>query len=391
MGGTTAKVGSILNGEPDRSYEFEAAGKTHSGRSVKGSGYPVRYPFIDIAEVSAGGGSIAWLDEGGTIKVGPRSAGADPGPAAYGKGGQEPTVTDANVISGRINPDHLLGGKMKIFSDLAFRAMKKKIARKLKIDVHDAADGVLRIVNNSMAKAISIVSIERGRDPRGFSMIAFGGAGPLHACDLAEEMSIEEIIVPQHPGLFSAFGLLTVDISREFSLPVMGRNLNPDEKLEELRKRAKREFEAENLSHISFEEYLDVRYKGQSYELTVPYEKGMDVRRKFEDKHRSFYGYASDDAVELVNVRIRAISKIREISFREDRERSSKAEPDQTRTVRVARKKMNLPVYSRDRLLPGSYGTGPCIIEEYDSTAFVNPRWTWAVDSLRNLHMARGE
>jgi N-methylhydantoinase A len=392
MGGTTAKVGTILNGEPDLSYEFEAAGRTHSGRSIKGSGYPVRYPFIDLAEVSAGGGSIVWVDEGGTIKVGPNSAGADPGPAAYGKGGLEPTVTDANIISGKINPDHLLGGKMKIYSDLALKALTEKVASKVKMDVRDVADGVLRIANNSMAKAISIVSVKRGKDPRDFSMIAFGGAGPLHTCDLAEEMSIKEIIVPDHPGLFSAFGLLTVDISREFSLPVMSTNLNPDEKLEELRKKAKRQFEEENLLDVSFADFLDVRYKGESYELTLPYERRMDVRRKFEEKHRSRYGYVSDDVVELVNVRIRAISEIKKISLRQDKETSNdKPEPYQERTIRVAKKTVNVPVYNRDRIRPGSSGSGPCIIEEYDSTTVVNPDWSWVVDSLRNLRMAREE
>ena len=391
MGGTTAKVGTIMSGEPDLSYEFEAAGKTHSGRSIKGSGYPVRYPFIDLAEVSAGGGSIAWVDEGGTIKVGPQSAGADPGPAAYGRGGREPTITDANIISGKINPDYLLGGRMKIFSELAFKATNEKIANKVKMDAHDVADGVLRIANNSMAKAISIVSVERGRDPRDFSMIAFGGAGPLHACDLAEEMSIKEIIVPEHPGLFSAFGLLTVDISREFSLPVMSTNLNPDEKLEELRRKAKRELEEENLSDISFEDFLDLRYKGESYELTLSYERGTDVRKKFEEKHGLLYGYISDDAVELVNVRIRAISKIQKISMNEDKETGHRAEPDRERTMHVARKAPKVPVYNRDALRPGSFENGPCVIEEYDSTSVVNSGWSWVVDSLRNLHMVRGE
>jgi len=391
MGGTTAKVGTILSGEPDLSYEFEAAGKTHSGRSIKGSGYPVRYPFIDLAEVSAGGGSIAWVDEGGTIKVGPQSAGADPGPAAYGRGGREPTITDANVISGKINPDYLLGGRMKIFSELAFKAMNERIAGKVKMDTHDVADGVLRIANNSMAKAISIVSVERGRDPRDFSMIAFGGAGPLHACDLAEEMSIKKIIVPEHPGLFSAFGLLTVDISREFSLPIMSTNLNPDERLEELRRKGKRELEEENLSGISFEDFLDLRYKGESYELTLPYERAMDVRKKFEEKHRLFYGYISDDAVELVNVRVRAISKIQKISMKEDKEIRHRAEPDRERTMRVARRAAKVPVYNRDALRPGSFEGGPCVIEEYDSTTVVNSGWSWVVDSLRNVHMVSGE
>lgn len=389
MGGTTAKVGTILNGEPDRSYEFEAAGKTHSGRSIKGSGYPVRYPFIDLAEVSAGGGSIAWLDEGGTIKVGPQSAGAEPGPAAYRKGGMEPTITDANIISGRINPDYLLGGKMKIYSELAFRAMKEKIADRVKMNVHDVADGILRIANSSMAKAISIVSVERGRDPRDFTMVAFGGAGPLHACDLAEEMSIKKIVVPDHPGLFSAFGLLTVDISREFSLPVLSTNLKADERLEELRKKAKREFDAENLPEVSFEGYLDLRYKGQSFELTLPYQRGLDVKRAFEEKHKSFYGYVADDPIELVNVRIRAVSKIQKISMREEAETKRTAEPSRERTVRFAKEMMKIPVYNRDRLMAGCSGSGPCIVEEYDSTAVVNPGWTWTVDSLRDLHMVR--
>jgi N-methylhydantoinase A len=389
MGGTTAKVGTILSGEPDFSYEFEAAGKTHSGRSIKGSGYPVRYPFIDLAEVSAGGGSIAWVDEGGTIKVGPHSAGADPGPAAYGKGGREPTITDANIISGKINPDYLLGGRMKIYSDLAFRVMNEKIARKVKLDTHAVAEGVLRIANNSMAKAISIVSVERGRDPRDFSMIAFGGAGPLHACDLAEEMSIKEIVVPEHPGLFSAFGLLAVDMTREFSLPVMSTNLNPDEKLEELRKKAKSELEEENLSDFSFQDFLDLRYKGESYELTLPYERGMDARKKFEAKHKLIYGYVSEDPVELVNVRVRATVAIQKISMREEKETRRRAQHDRERGMRIAQKAVSVPVYNRDGLKPGSFERGPCIIEEYDSTTIVNSGWSWIVDSFRNLHIAR--
>jgi N-methylhydantoinase A len=385
MGGTTAKLGTILDGEADLSYEFEAAGKTHSGRSIKGSGYPVRHPFIDLAEVSAGGGSIAWLDEGGAIKVGPQSAGADPGPAAYGKGGMEPTVTDANIVSGKINPDYLLGGRMKISSDLAFKAIDEKIARPAKINVHTVAEGVLRIANNSMAKAISIVSVERGRDPRDFTMIAFGGAGPLHACDLAEEMSIRKIVVPEHPGLFSAFGLLAVDISREFSLPVMSTTLNVAERLEELRKKARRELESEKLGNPTFEGSLDLRYKGQSYELTVPYTEGMDSKEKFEEKHRIVYGYVSEDPVELVNVRLRATIPLQKISIAEDEVASQSAESNRRREVHFGQAKAEVSVYDRDRLKPGSYAGGPSIIEEYDSTTVVKPGWLWRVDSFRNL------
>lgn len=391
MGGTTAKVGTILDGEPDRSYEFEAAGRTHSGRSIKGSGYPVRYPFIDLAEVSAGGGSIAWVDEGGTVRVGPQSAGADPGPAAYGKGGNDPTVTDANIVSGRINPDYLLGGKMPIQSELAFKAIGERIAKKANLDTQTAAEGVLRIANNLMAKAISIVSIERGRDPRDFSMIAFGGAGPVHACDLAEEMSMREIIVPQHSGLFSAFGLLTVDISREFSMPVMNTNLKPDEKLEELRRKAKQELEEEKLTDVSFQDFVDARYKGESYELTLPHQRGADVRRAFEEKHRSLYGYSSDDPIELVNVRVRAIVEIQKISMKEEKETRQRAKPNRERELRANRKTEKVPVFDREYLTAGSYERGPCIIEEYDSTIVVNSGWSWVVDPFRNLRMVREE
>ncbi|MEM1724676.1 MAG: hydantoinase/oxoprolinase family protein [Thermoplasmata archaeon] len=224
MGGTTAKAGTIVNGKIEISNEFEAAGKTHSGRSIKGSGYVVRYPFIDLAEVSAGGGTIAWVDDEKILHVGPKSAGSIPGPAGYGKGGVDPTVTDANIVLGRI-PEYILGGEMKIFPNLSKESLKK-ISYPLDLDEIRSAKGILALANNTMAKAISIVTIERGRDPRDFTLFAFGGAGPLHSCDLAEEMGIKEIIIPKNPGLFSAFGLLTVDIRRVFISSVIQGNLN---------------------------------------------------------------------------------------------------------------------------------------------------------------------
>src|SRR2546430_8993936 len=201
MGGTTAKAGSIVSGKADLAYEFEAAGTTYHGRSIKGSGYPVRQPFIDLAEVSAGGGTIAWIDETGNLKVGPESAGADPGPAAYGNGGTQATVTDANIVAGRINPSKLLGGQLKLRDDLAVRAVGK-LSSRLGTSTEETADRILRIVNSNMSKALRLVSVERGRDPREYSLIAFGGAGPLHACDLAEELEIKRIIVPYTPDSF---------------------------------------------------------------------------------------------------------------------------------------------------------------------------------------------
>ncbi|MGA9272731.1 MAG: hydantoinase/oxoprolinase family protein, partial [Candidatus Cybelea sp.] len=206
MGGTTAKAGTILDGVAEVAGEFEAAGRTHSGRAVKGSGYPVRFPFVDLAEISAGGGTIAWIDDAGSLRAGPLSAGADPGPACYGKSDRA-TVTDANLVLGRLNPRHLLGGAFPIDASRA-RAAVEGLAQRLGIGLEATAAGILRLVDDAMAKVLRIVTIERGLDPRDFTLVAFGGGGPLHACALAEELDIARVVVPAHPGLFSATGLL---------------------------------------------------------------------------------------------------------------------------------------------------------------------------------------
>ncbi|MFI5419680.1 MAG: hydantoinase/oxoprolinase family protein [Nitrososphaerales archaeon] len=311
MGGTTAKAGVVIDYNPDIAYEFEAAGSTHSGRSIKGSGYSVRQPFIDLAEVSAGGGTIAWVDEGGALKLGPHSAGADPGPAAYDRGGKEPTMTDANIVLGRLNPDYLLGGELKLRSDLALKAIKEKVSDKLGIDALAGAQGMIKLVNHNMARAISIVSVERGRDPREFTLIAFGGAGPLHACDLAEEMGIRNIVVPLHPGLFSAFGLLTGDLAWVFSKPVLNTGFNLEDHFAELRAQASSQLTKEGFTNFVLQEFADVQYLGQSFTLTVPYGGQPDVlKEEFERKHKEIYGYSSsDDKIEIVNAKIKAIVK----------------------------------------------------------------------------------
>src|SRR6266851_5321368 len=246
MGGTTAKAATIVKGRPDLSYEFEAAGRNYHGRSIKGSGYPVRQPFIDLAEVSAGGGTIAWLDEAGILKVGPESAGADPGPAAYGKGGSQATVTDANIVAGRINPSQLLGGQLKLRRDLAVGAIRS-LGSKLGTSVDKTADNILRIVNSNMSKALSLVSLERGLYPREYTLIAFGGSGPVHACDLAEELGIRRIVVPLHPGLFSAFGLLTAELSRTFTQPIHATE-NVERTFAQLREQARKSLKEEGFT-----------------------------------------------------------------------------------------------------------------------------------------------
>ncbi|MEM3844477.1 MAG: hydantoinase/oxoprolinase family protein [Candidatus Parvarchaeota archaeon] len=389
MGGTTAKAGIIIDGKPDISTEFEAAGKTHSGRSIKGSGYSVRFPFIDLAEVSAGGGTIAWVDEGGSIRVGPKSAGASPGPAAYGKGGKEATITDANLLLGRLNPDYLLGGKMKIFKELSEKAIKDNIASKLGIDTISAADGIIKLINNAMAKAISIVSIERGRDPRDFVMMAFGGAGPVHSCDLADEIGIKEIFIPPNPGLFSAYGLLTVDVIRPFSKSGIGLMINEiKEKLDALEKDAKESLRKEGFLNVEAERYLDMHYVGQSYEITIPFSGDIDPFELFKNEHSKLYGYSSDDPIEIVNMRVIGKAEIPKIEMKEYKGNGPVREVSR-RKVYFNGEFIETPVYIREGIPPGAEGKGPTIIESYDSTIVINPKWSWRVDKYLNINLRR--
>src|SRR2546426_5005646 len=305
MGGTTAKAGTIVSGRPDLAYEFEAAGRIYHGRSIKGSGYPVRQPFIDLAEVSAGGGTIAQIDETGNLKVGPESAGADPGPAAYGNGGTQATVTDANIVAGRINASKLLGGQLKLHNDLSIRAIGR-LSRRLGTSIDKTADRILRIVNSNMSKALRLVSVERGRDPREYSLIAFGGAGPVHACDLAEELEIKRIIVPLHPGLFSAFGLLTADLSRTFIQPIIEQSvINVEPTFIQLREQARESLKQEGFTSYRTVEHVDLRYQGQAHEITLPYKKNTNLARLLGREHKKLYRYSSNDSVEAANARIR--------------------------------------------------------------------------------------
>jgi N-methylhydantoinase A len=389
MGGTTAKAGILIDGKPDISSEFEAAGRTHSGRSIKGSGYAVRFPFIDLAEVSAGGGSIAWIDEGGSLRVGPLSAGAEPGPAAYNRGGKNPTITDANILLGRIDPEYLLGGNMKIFKELSEIAIKQNIAERMGIDVNSAADGIISVANNMMGKALSIVSIERGRDTRDFIMMAYGGAGPLHACDLANELEIKSIIVPPNPGLFSAFGLLTVDVVRSISKSVVGKTLEEaKELLATLEDETISLLKKEGFVNVNAEKMLDIHYVGQSYEITVQYSDGVDPYELFRKKHYEIYGYDSNDPIEIVNAKVVAKAPVPKIVMKEAL--SEIKTPDvKWRRVYLGNEFTEVPVLKRESIARDSKGKGPAIIEGYDSTIVVNRGWTWNTDKYLNIVMRR--
>ena len=388
MGGTTAKAGTIVNVNPDLSYEFEAAGRSYHGRSIKGSGYPVRQPFIDLAEVSAGGGTIAWLDDANSLQVGPESAGAEPGPAAYGNGGKQATVTDANIVAGRINPGQLLGGQLRLRYDLALKAIRM-LSHGLRISVDATTENILRMVNNNMSKALSLVSTERGRDPREYTLIAFGGAGPLHACDLAAELGIRRIIIPLHPGLFSAFGLLTAELSRAFSRTVLKPGTTILEPFfRQLRLQVRKELNQEGFAAYETRESVDLRYQGQAYEITVPYNKNANLQRLFGIEHKKLYGYSSYDKVEVVNARVRATISTPKASLVKKKLTSTKPYASSSRRVWISGRWMSAPIYDRALFRPGAHGKGPCIVEEYDSTTVIGRSWSWRVDRYGNIALS---
>ncbi|HST75758.1 MAG TPA: hydantoinase/oxoprolinase family protein, partial [Acetobacteraceae bacterium] len=324
MGGTTAKASLIADGEVAVTAEYEVGGAGSANRWLHGTGHPIRVPVIDLAEVSAGGGSIAWVDPGGALKVGPRSAGADPGPAAYGRGGTQPTVTDANVVLGYLDRDFLLGGDLRI--DLpAAEAAIATVGEQLGLGLAETASRIIEIVNANMAQALRIVSIERGHDPQEFSLIAFGGAGPVHAAFLAAELLVPEVIVPPAPGAFSALGLVATDLRRDYSRTLYAdlATLAP-ERLAEAVAAMEREGSAMLQAAGVAEQrrdllrLADVRYRRQAYELTVAIPVGAITRGSldavaaaFHDKHEQTYGHANrEEAVQLVNLRLTALGRL---------------------------------------------------------------------------------
>jgi N-methylhydantoinase A len=403
MGGTTAKAGAILGGTPETVAEFEAAGRTHSGRYVRGSGYPVRFPFLDLAEVSAGGGTIAHLDRGGALRVGPISAGADPGPVCYGRGGADPTVTDANLILGRLNPIHLLGGAMPIDRTAAERAIAVLAAR-VALDPLELASGVVRLIDAEMARALRMVSIERGHDPRRFAMIAFGGGGPLHACALAAALGVRRVIVPQGPGLFSAAGLLTSPLKVSLVRPVLGGiTVAGPGQLAELfvsmaaEAGADLRRQAADAAAIRSVSTLDMRYAGQSFELSVPVTPTAeawldDAFAAFHARHRAVYGYASPNhEVEIVAARLAATAPAEVEVGMAPLASPSSALPAPTNHRPVFFDQAGgftvTPVYWRDDLPASTELTGPAVIEQYDATTLLHPGWQLAVDVDGNLRL----
>jgi N-methylhydantoinase A len=391
MGGTTAKASTVVNHEPTITTEYEIGGKVHAGRLVKGSGYPVRFPFIDLAEVSAGGGTIAWIDEGGALRVGPISAGADPGPVCYGKGNTKPTITDANLVLGRLS-EKLSGGLLKLRKDLAVKAIAK-LADELGMDLEETAFGITRLANTVMAKALRIVTVERGYDPRDFTMFVFGGAGALHGIELAEELNVKSVLIPQHAGVFSALGLLLSDyrVDKVKGVLKSAEEVNEEEieKLyDELVKSAVKDVAVEN-ADVKVIRQVDMRYRGQAYEITVPWLGVEGSVEAFHEKHEALYGFRSDDAVEIVNLRVTAIGIVPKPEIKAEEMKEYTPKPDYYRDVYFDGW-VNTPIYQRNKLKAGARIDGPAVIEDYDTTIVILPDYTAVVDCYRNIRIVRG-
>jgi N-methylhydantoinase A len=391
VGGTSSDVSLVQDGVP----------KVTSGTEIDGR--PVRAPMLDIHTVGAGGGSIAWIDAGGALKVGPASAGADPGPACYGRG-TEPTVTDANVVLQVLNPEYLLDGQMRIDADAARRAVAG-VAGPLGLDVLDAAQGIVRVITANMARAIRVISVQRGYDPRDYVLVPFGGAGPLHAVRLARELGMRTVLVPETPGAQCAAGLLMTDIRADFlrtrivALAGDATRTAVAEVFAELADSATRWLAEEDVpaERRRTERWAEMRYAGQNYELPVQVPDGDitaatvdQLVKRFAVEHERMYGYsAHEEEVQVVTFRLRAVGEV----ARAELHRAPLGDADASAAVRATRRvylpesggHTECPVYDRRRLAPGHRVEGPAVIEQMDTTTLLLPGDVATVDELHNL------
>src|SRR5215211_650927 len=375
MGGTSTDVAPILAGEAQTTTEMMVAG------------VPIKLPMVDVHTVSAGGGSIAWADAGGALRVGPHSAGAEPGPAAYGMGGEEPAVTDANLFLGYLRDGAELGGEVVLQRDLSEKALKE-LGEKLGLDVEDVALGIARVANAEMVRALRVISVERGLDPREFALLAFGGAGGMHACALAEELGMETVLVPRAGGVLAALGLAISDLRRDYVRPYLAPLEEVDagefeERFEDMENSA-----AEDLEGPEFTRRADLRYRGQSFELTIEADALEKLEERFHAVHEQRYGYRmEDEPVELVNLRLIATVPV---------EKPELEEPPAEDGGESGRRAANfdgewreVPILNREKMGEGSEVSGPAIVEFKESTCVVRPGWRGAVDGVGTLVLER--
>jgi len=378
MGGTSTDVSLVDNAIP-------------TSTDARIGDFPVRLPMIDIHTVGAGGGSIAYVDSGGALRVGPRSAGAVPGPACYGVG-SDLTVTDANLLLGRLDPEFFLGGRMALDLPRA-RDAATGLARSLDLSVPELAEGVVRVANANMERAIRVVSVERGHDPRRFALVAFGGAGGMHACEIARTLEIGRVVAPRHAGVLSALGMLLADVTRDYSASVLQRTdaIAPnvlERVLAPLVSRATSDLASEGFTRrrMVIDRELDVRYVGQSYEITVPFSR--DYRRAFDAAHRRLYGYANPARpTEVVAVRVRAAGVTDKPTLPSSRLKRHRPRPAAVRQGRFDGRATKVAYYRWPDLSPGAAAQGPAVIAGAEATVVVPPRFQFTVDKFSNIVM----
>jgi N-methylhydantoinase A len=392
MGGTSCDVALIYKGNP----VITTQGKINQR--------PIALPMLDIHTVSAGGGTIARIDAVGGLQVGPDSAGADPGPVCYDRGGQEITITDANLVTGVLDPDHFLGGRMKLDKAKAGRVLEEKIAKPLKLNLLEAADGILKIINVKMEEAIKAVSSQRGYDIRDFTLVAFGGGGPMHAGRMALDLGIPTVLIPLTPGVHSALGLLMSDVKHDYVrsklVPLADLDLNEINRLfAQLVDQAKSDLRGEGFteSEMELNAFLDLRYAGQGYELTVPCPtpplKPEDLtlmRQRFDTQHELASGHkAETEPVELVSLRLISLGLVQQAKLSPGKTTGRKVEQAKIgeRNIYFGKEHdiLNCQIYTRDLLEPGHKISGPAVIEQLDTTTVIHPEQETTVDDYRNL------
>jgi N-methylhydantoinase A len=392
MGGTSTDVSLVYNGEERVTQEWYVE-----------YGYPIRFPSIEVLTIGAGGGSFAWIDQAGSLRNGPQSAGAHPGPACYGRGNDRPTNTDANLVLGRLG-DELIGGAMRLDRAAAERAIQEHVAAPLGLGVVEAADAVIKVANANMADAVRLISIRRGYDPREFCLVAFGGAGPLHGAALAEELSIPTVLVPPSPGITSALGCLLVDVRHDLSAMFLAHldSVDPAELEDEfakLERDARERLEAEDVpeEQMSIQRLVDMRYLGQWRSLTVSVSAPVDLddaADRFHAEHERAYNYRRDGSpVEIYRLSVRAVGVTPKPQLKRHELNGGAAAPPASRPVyfEATGRAVDTPVYVRSDLPAGTTLAGPAVIDQLDSTTLVPPGWRAEVDEWLNIRLHREE
>jgi N-methylhydantoinase A len=388
MGGTSTDISLVYAGEERVTKEWFVE-----------YGYPIVFPSIEVLTIGAGGGSFAWIDEAGSLRNGPESAGANPGPACYGRGNDRPTNTDANLVLGRLG-EGLIGGAMTLDRAAAERAIAEHIGDPLGLGVEDAADAILRVANANMADAVRLISIRRGYDPREFALVAFGGAGPMHGAALARELSIPTVLVPPDPGITSALGCLLVDVKHDLSTMFLGAvdGVDPVElegEFGKLEAEARERLESEEVpeEQMSIQRLIDMRYLGQWRSLTIPVDAPVDLEdaaSRFHSEHEREYNYRRDGApVEIYRLNVRAVGVTPKPDLKRHDRNGAAARPSATRPVRFDETDaaVDTPVYARTELAAGTRLDGPAIVDQLDSTTLVPPGWRAEVDEWLNIRM----